>query len=250
MIWYAFDKIRAMHIDVTAAISDLQAEARLIRMAETSDCKPAQGGLPGPAFFPEGLGLSEHAMDAGVIPIYMAVGHNFGCEDYRSALNARGREDNIIGTWQSLDRLLAAAHSNPDLWYRTNWFVGLRPGSENDGPFLTQDDESYETNCSRLLLKQIELIKPRTILLLGPVVTRRSYRISPSLGRWRFSSRNKIRFADIDNQGHTVRNATFTGMDHRANVVSLLHPSKGWLNEPRRSKRIGLKESQLIEAVL
>jgi len=58
---------------------------------EGTDILPARGGLPGAAFFPEGLGLQTPTADAPW-PGIMAIGHNFGCENYRNEIDAAGRE--------------------------------------------------------------------------------------------------------------------------------------------------------------
>jgi uracil-DNA glycosylase len=232
-------------------IASWQNEALSIRLPAGSPCKPAIGGLPGPAFFPEGYGLTESAMREGTVPTFMAIGHNFGCEDYRERLGPPPwREDNIPGTWRSLDRLLRQADASPDLCFRTNWFVGLRKGNENDGPFLSQDDESYEEACCLLLLKQIDRFRPKAILLLGPVVSKRAYRMSADLSGWSHPRKKMITFADIDKRGHTAFAATIRNTEHKANVVALLHPSKSWLNQPNRMKRISATEADLIRAAL
>jgi hypothetical protein len=233
-------------------IATWQEEARRITLPVGSFCKQARGGLPGPAFFPEGYGLSEAAIRKGLIPTFMAIGHNFGYEGYRDAIGVagRGREDNITGTWRSLDRLLHQAGLDPDFCFRTNWFVGLRAGDDNDGPFLVKNDETYEEACRLLLLRQINHLRPKAILLLGPVVVKRSYRIAPALSQWRFPRKSTITFADIDGKGHTVEGAAIQDSEHSANVVALLHPSKGWLNQPLRKKRISLTEAELIRGAL
>jgi uracil-DNA glycosylase len=228
-----------------------QTEARRISLPAGSPCKSAIGGLPGPAFFPEGYGLTETAMREGITPTFMAIGHNFGCETYRKSLGPPpGREDNIAGTWRSLDRLLRQADADPDLCFRSNWFVGLREGNENDGPFLTKDDELYEEACCLLLLKQIQHFRPKAILLLGPVVAKRAHRMSSDLKGWSYPLKKMITFADIDKIGHTVRTATIRNLEFKANVVALLHPSKGWLNQPTRLKRISATEADLIRDAL
>jgi len=69
-----------------------QETARSIARPEGTDILPTRGGLSGPAFFPEGFGLQNPTADA-VWPDIMAIGHNFGCEDYRKEIDAAGRED-------------------------------------------------------------------------------------------------------------------------------------------------------------
>jgi hypothetical protein len=117
------------------AISRLQQEALKIKPPSGTDRLPARGGLPGPAFFPEGLGLSEPSLHGGVFPTVMAIGHNFGGSDYRAEIEVAGREDDKA-TWRNLDSLLVRAGSRPELCYRTNWFVGLLPGKQQTGKFL------------------------------------------------------------------------------------------------------------------
>src|ERR1035438_2412141 len=117
------------------AISQLQQEALKIAPPSGTNRLHARGGLPGPAFFPEGLGLCESSLHGGALPTIMAIGHNFGCADYRTKIDSAGREDDKA-TWRNLDSLLVRAGSRPELCYRTNWFVGLLPGKGQTGKFL------------------------------------------------------------------------------------------------------------------
>src|SRR5690348_2405459 len=88
-------------------IADWQTRALAISPPEGSPIAPARGGLPGPAFFPEGFGLQNPTKTA-TWPNIMAIGHNFGCEDYRNQIDVAGREDDKA-TWRNLRRLLAGA---------------------------------------------------------------------------------------------------------------------------------------------
>lgn len=81
-----------------------QARAKGIAPPEGTFILPARGGLSGAAFFPEGFGLQNPTADASW-PTMMAIGHNFGCEDYREDINAAGREDDKP-TWHNLCLLL------------------------------------------------------------------------------------------------------------------------------------------------
>ena len=111
------------------AIAAWQREALSIPPPSGTDRLPAVGGLPGPAFFPEGCGLSHPIRPERGIPTIIAVGHNFGCAAYRESINQAGREDDKA-TWRNLDHLLLDAGSNPAQCFRTNWFIGLLPGEE------------------------------------------------------------------------------------------------------------------------
>jgi|GEM_PF-6058969 len=231
------------------AIHLWQQEALNIQPPSETDRACAVGGLPGPAFFPEGFGLSHLGMRHNERPSIMAIGHNFGCSDYRNEIQRAGREDDKR-TWRNLDALLLKAGSSPDQCYRTNWFIGLLPGSKQTGRFLLRPDPHYEEACCSLLLKQISYFRPVAMLLLGPEVAGRAYRIIPALKPWRDAER----WIDIDQSsiGQSAHAVDVPGANLRTSVVALLHPSFGTANQSRRMKnmRIPATESEIIRAVL
>ena len=87
-------------------IAAWQMEALSIQPPLGSGLLPAVGGLPGPAFFPEGFGLSHPILPEHPAPTIMAVGHNFGCAQYREGIGPAGREDDKA-TWRNLDACCA-----------------------------------------------------------------------------------------------------------------------------------------------
>lgn len=231
------------------AIARLQQEAIKIKPPSTTDLRAAKGGLLGPAFFPEGLGLSESALHKDVSPTIMAIGHNFGCADYREAIHAAGREDDKA-TWRNLDSLLIQAGCRPELCFRTNWFVGLLPGSVQTGKFLRYPDPNYEEACNRLLIEQIKVVQPRAILILGPQVACRAYQIIPALAPWR----NASSWSDIDRSsiGHSPGKVSIPAAEMSAKIAALLHPSFGTANQGRRMKNMlePKTEVEIVRGVL
>jgi uracil-DNA glycosylase len=179
----------------------------------------------------------------------IAIGHNFGCQEYRNEIQPTGREDDKA-TWRNLDALLIQAGSNPAQCFRTNWFVGLLPGSKQTGRFLRTPDHDYERACRLLLVGQIQKIKPTAILLLGPEVASRAYSIIPALAPWRGADR----WIDIDQStiGHSARNVEVPAASVRTNVIALLHPSFGAANQSRRMKnmRVPMTEADIVRAAL
>ena len=117
-------------------------------------------------------------------PTILAIGHNFGCEDYRREIGSAGREDDKA-TWRNLDSLLQMAGASPVQCFRTNWFIGLLPGSKQTGRFLKKPDPIDEQDCRLLLLKQIRALRPSVLLGLGPEVASRAYQIIPALTPWK-----------------------------------------------------------------
>ena len=230
-------------------IAAWQMEALSIQPPLGSGLLPAVGGLPGPAFFPEGFGLSHPILPEHPAPTIMAVGHNFGCAQYREGIGPAGREDDKA-TWRNLDRLLRDANSTPARCFRTNWFIGLLPGNKQTGQFLRKPDRGYEKACCDLLIKQVQFLRPTAILLLGPEVAGRAYRIIPALEPWRVAHR----WSDIDcsSIGHSPRNVEVPAANLRTNVAALLHPSFGAANQGRRMKNMftAVTEAQIIRAAL
>jgi hypothetical protein len=231
------------------AIAEWQQEALSIQPPPGTGHLPAIGGLPGPAFFPEGYGLSHPIRPENARPTVMAIGHNFGCEIYRQEIGPAGREDDKA-TWRNLDRILRDAGCSPDQCFRTNWFVGLLPGDKQVGRFLLRSDPKYEQACRSLLFKQIQFFRPAVILLLGPEVASRAYQIIPALVPWRDAGR----WTDIDRSsiGHSPRNVEVPAANLRTNVAALLHPSFGAANQRRRMKNMvePATEAEIIRGAL
>jgi hypothetical protein len=230
-------------------IGQWQQEAVEIRPPLAGGRVCAAGGLPGPAFFPEGRGIDEECVRNVITPTVVAIGHNFGCVSYRDKIDPVGREDDQA-TWRNLDALLMQAGCSPAQCFRTNWFIGLLPGDKQTGRFLLKPEPVYEDACRELLLKQIDAIGPRAILLLGPEVASRAYTLMPSLTAWRGAKK----WADIDRStiGHSQCDVEITGTDHRANVAALLHPSFGVANQGLRMQNmpVPMTEVEIVRAAL
>jgi hypothetical protein len=211
-------------------IAAWQHQAKTIAPPENTGISSARGGLSGPAFFPEGFGL-QNPTPQSAWPELMAIGHNFGCEDYRKEIDAAGREDNKP-TWRNLRNLLTDAGVAVESCYMTNWFVGLQPGSTQVGGFLLRPDPRYEAECRHLLLEQVGGLRPRTILLLGLDVVSRSHEIMPSLKMW--AGARTWAAVDKSSIGPVAYNVQIQGTGVQANVVALLHPSFSPSNQRHR----------------
>ena len=232
---------------LTETIARWQQEALQVRPPKGNGHLPALGGLPGPAFFPEGLGLSEPIHRENDTPTIVAIGHNFGCEAYRTEIDPAGREDDKA-TWRNLDSLLLGAGLEPVICYRTNWFIGLLPGNTQTGVFLHGSDPNYERVCLSLLSKQLEFFQPSAILLLGFDVVRRAYQLAPALDPWRNSKNWKQ--VDCSSIGHSPRNVHIPEAKLKTNIVALLHPSFAPANQGRRMKNmpVPMSQSEMIRA--
>jgi uracil-DNA glycosylase len=232
--------VQAYEMTLLNHIEHWQQRATRIAPPENTAILPARGGLPGPAFFPEGLGLQNPSSENW--PTVMAIGHNFGCEDYRSEIEAAGREDDKA-TWRNLRRLLADAEVGIGSCYMTNWFVGLQPGDKQMGEFLALPSPRYEAECRQLLLDQIEGLKPSVILLLGLPVVARAYGITPTLRPWAAASNWSV--VDTSSIGPVALDVEVPGTCVRANVVALLHPSFSPSNQRYRRSMVNVPKPEV-----
>lgn len=207
--------------DILDLIRGWQARARAVAPPQGTPILRTRGGLPGPAFFPEGYGLQSPTPNAPW-PTIMVVGHNFGCRDYRNQIDACGREDDKP-TWRNLSRLLSDGGVSIDSCFMTNWFVGLQPGDKQVGDFLARPDPRFEAECSGLLLDQMRALMPEIILLLGLEVVSRAHRILPALRPW--ASASNWTAVDSSALGPVARAVSIPDTDVSTNVVALLHPS-------------------------
>jgi len=228
--------------DLIGNILAWQEEAKHITPPENTGVLAAQGGLPGPAFFPEGLGLQNVSPARAEWPTIMAIGHYFGSKRYRSAIDTRGREDDRR-TWLNLENLLRGSDVEIERCYMTNWFVGLHP-EKQVGEFLPYENVRYEDECRNLLLKQIRTLRPKAILLLGLNVVRRAYKLIPRLEPWQTA----IGWRDVDSSkiGSVLCDADVLDSGIRTNIVALLHPSFAPSNQRHRCE----PETELIRKAL
>lgn len=193
--------------------------------------------------------MSEDVLINGGHPKFMVIGHNFGCASYRQEIDAASREDDKV-TWRNLDSLLVSVGIRPELFFRTNWFVGLLAGDKQVGKFLRGEHQEYEESCRRLLIDQVKLIRPKAIFFLGPEVATRAHRIASGLAPWKDAKR----WADID-QGaieHSLRGVAISETDLTVNVAALLHTSFGSANQSRRMKNmvVPMTEAEIIGEAL
>jgi hypothetical protein len=133
-----------------ASIIRWQKDALKIAPPSGTDRLPAVGGLPGPAFFPEGFGLSQSALRQDGSPTIIAVGHNFGCQGYRKEVQSAGREDDKA-TRRNLDALLTQKALDAMSAVHPIGRIG-RPEEIADAvAWLFSDRSSYYTGQSLIL---------------------------------------------------------------------------------------------------
>ena len=145
---------------------------------------PFPGRLTGQGFFPGGDGLwRDDPKDTNPPPVpiggILYLGNDFGRVDTFESILERGYETDGNSTWNNLKmRIEEAQKRNTDvcgqLGFYTNAVLGLRNSgkAKDDRPWLKpkwlKDSDKFAVSCRTFLEFQLETIKPRLVVILGP----------------------------------------------------------------------------------
>ena len=156
---------------------------QLRRMEEEGrfDGKPYPAGmvrfpfhLTGQGFFPGGDGLWRDALQIaqrsrGSLAVggVMFLGNDFGTLRSYTKLRARGFEN--PPTWRHVRLRIERAKLPSSLAFFTNAVMGLRDGGTALDKKDWEREPQFKSFCREFLAFQIELLKPRLIVVLGPV---------------------------------------------------------------------------------
>jgi hypothetical protein len=125
--------------------------------------------IPGTSFFPGGMGLWRGDVPFGDAPHFfpeapiMFLAHNFdSIEAYKAARKRGGEGDKPF--WKVLKDFLQTASVDPSDCFFTNALMGLKPGAASG---KMPSVPGYKKQCRCFLLRQIEIVGPRAIVVLG-----------------------------------------------------------------------------------
>lgn len=197
--------------------------------------KPINCTLTGLGFFPGGNGCYKKNECISKKEI-MVLGQDFGTAEYFDGLN--GSEDEVkSATWRNLLKFLHEVEISPEKCFYTNAIMGVRKSMVINGKETAKmtgkspafKDKRFIEQCRKLFLKQLELQKPKLILVLGKETATFLSSVSPDLAVWKKLGS----FSDIDDKGiHTLRAKFENGV--QTNLVLLTHPSFRNSNVMRR----------------
>lgn len=156
---------------------------------------PVRQWCADPQFFPGATGLVLNQSweevrpgSAGVIRELPPAPNNgvLVLGNYQATLDSYRRiADGTIGgfptTWRVLRQLLASVP--PTEVFLTNAFIGLPDVAKDTSPF--PKTQSFRRRCERLLVKEIELLRPRAVVCLGVPAARMLAEVTPTLSAWR-----------------------------------------------------------------
>ena len=200
-------------------------------------------------FFPGGAGLWQgDSEELPPLPVggTMVLGHNLDSESGFAKSVSRGGENLKGATWRNLINFLDAAA--PDELARVNFFftnflIGLIAGksASSEGKFPGTSNPEFVARCQAFLERQIQVIRPSLLFVLGIQTPRLIAPLSPQLAHWN----NTKKYADIDrSDGGFISNAKIAGND--LSVVALTHPCRRALNvENRRFNGLVGEEAEM-----
>lgn len=182
--------------------------------------------IEGTAFFPGGLGLwmEEVGRDCD-FPTgdCMVVGQDFNTVATYERARQMGSEVGSSPTWRVLIRLLMRFSIRPESCFYTNAYMGLRAAGRETGRFCGARDNEFVNRCVMFFRRQLEVVRPRLILMLGMEPLR-------VLGPRLFGIKAPLTLMACD----TFYPRVCLGCDDDAAIVVITHPSLYYANVGRR----------------
>lgn len=180
--------------------------------------------IQGSSFFPAGVGLVRAAGEPlPKLPVggIMVLAHDWGTVKDFERYSERDAESLSNPTWKRLLSFFDSVEIERRDCFYTNFFVGLRSGSSSVGTFPGILDEAYVAECLSLVAEQVELQKPRLMLVLGAHVPRLLARGSEQLHQW--VGFDTFKTLDREDASFVPRVRLQDG-SHQFAAVSLVHP--------------------------
>jgi len=188
------------------------------------------GEIKGVAFFPGGKGTIDCSDDLSDKKI-MILGQDFDCEkNYKTSLD-KGTEDiKKNPTWRNILKLLEESGIKGNQCFFTNAIMGIRKGNIGTGKSPAFRNKGFIEYCQRFFIKQIDVQKPRLIIVLGLATAEFLSSINEKLAPWG-GIKN---FQEVDeNDLQVIQNVHFIdGLS--TNLVLIVHPSFRNSNVHRR----------------
>ena len=194
---------------------------RISHLAYPHTMQQVDGSISETAFFPGGTGVFGGENNLSTKHI-MVLGQDFDCEaNYKKSLD-NGRE-NITqnATWRNLLVLFKQVGIDPIDCFFTNAIMGIRKGDKGTGKSPAFKDKVFIKECQELFLYQMEIQKPKIILVLGKHVAEFLAPTAKQLADWQ-SIKN---FAGVDEAGSQVKENVVFDNGLIASLVLLTHPS-------------------------
>jgi hypothetical protein len=187
------------------------------------------GDIKGVAFFPGGKGIyySESLSDKKI----MVLGHNFDTEKNYLKYVDEGSEDvKKNSTWRNILEFLPKCNISPMDCFFTNAFLGAKRDGKSVGKLSASSDKKFKEYCLNFFLREIEIQKPKLILVLGLEAAHFLAPLNEKLNDW-----GNADFKSIDeNDLQVIKSVKFPN-GVTSNLVVLTHPSMRQISITRRT---------------
>jgi len=181
--------------------------------------------LQGMSFFPAGIGLFDPRAEFPVGGV-MVLGHDWGTVANFKGYVTRDEERLTDPTWKHMVLFLDSAGIERRSVFFTNFFIGLRATGKSVGEHPARGDVDYVRLCRDFLLEQVEVQRPKLMLVLGTQVPPLLAPMSDALRGWGHTRT----FRELDAAGAAVPRVKLHGSDHTFAAAVLVHPCHRPLN--------------------
>lgn len=172
------------------------------------------------AFFPGGSGLlRDHD---NIIPDVMVLGQDFGTFDDFSRMSSMSRsQERKSPTWINFESLAYQVGLSLERCFFTNVIMGLRMIGKSTGLNLGLKDVNFKNQNIQFLKRQIELINPKIVIVLGAIPAQLISEISNDLRIWK-----DFKFKKVDeNRKAQIRIVRLKDGSQGFTCVVIVHPS-------------------------
>lgn len=132
---------------------------------------PVPEPIKGTAFFPGGLGLcvEESSVVGPEHTPVMVVGQDFNTAATYERARQCGTEIDSSQTWWNIRSVFRKLGLPIEQCFFTNFYMGLREGGSEVGPFPGRHDRGFVQRCARFFERELEVMRPKLIVTLGTV---------------------------------------------------------------------------------
>jgi uracil-DNA glycosylase family 4 len=172
------------------------------------------------AFFPAGKGTANISDTTISDKDIMVLGQDWGnVKQLENFMDSETRPNS--GTWKYLLLFLEELEIKESRCFYTNAIMGVRKGNSVTGKSPAFRDKKFIKQCQDFFLFQLELQRPKAILVLGKLVAEFLSDTSDQLESW-----NKIKnYSLIDSQNKQIQKNIIFKNGVKTNLVLLVHPS-------------------------
>ena len=224
-------------------LSQLFEASKHLNYAHSNGMLPVEE-MRGPGFFPGCTGTIDSRPDITGLRV-MVLGQDFDTEANHKCIDKSKGEIENNKTFRNLKKLLGELDIDEKECFFTNAYMGLRPDDNKDAktkntgtsPAARKGAEAFTKDCQEFFLKQLEVVQPEVVLVLGKETAKFVSKVFPDgCSNWADIGTLKSFYEIEDN---VYNNIQFEGRS--INFLFVIHPS---LNNTNRSITWGKEEGK------